>query len=423
MKHIPTLLVFCAVATAVVAAPEPVARGEVSAVADGTVRDNGGMPVGKAHGDTPRGAVFPLWQGKDLPAMTGIPVLEGVEFHQIKAHEPAKDGGYHWLHGVALAWHDGRLISSFGHNKGKENTAEEEARGSVSTDGGKTWGPLFTIRSGDQSLGVSHGVLLSRGGELWSFNGAFYDNFQRTHMRAFKMSDSPEGWEEVPIKIGDGFWPLQEPLKMEDGNWILSGIVVGKGYPDIKRNLPAVAISKGDDLTDWELITIPPGDDLRQPKIWGESTVIVNGPRILNVSRWNQSTPSALAATSEDFGRTWTPLAETDLPMAASKPYAGTLSDGRNYLISSTSADGGNSRRPLTIALSRPGEFAFTRLYVIRHAVADGLPDSQPDSALSYPYAIEHDGKLYVGYSNNGGRRGTNLNSGEIAVIPLSALE
>jgi len=46
---------------------------------------------------------------------------------------------------------------------------------------------------------------------------------------------------------------------------------------------------------------------------------------------------------------------------------------------------------------------------------------------LIKPYAIEHDGKLYVGYSNSGGEAGRvgegrqlwNNNSAELAVIPI----
>jgi hypothetical protein len=33
-----------------------------------------------------------------------------------------------------------------------------------------------------------------------------------------------------------------------------------------------------------------------------------------------------------------------------------------------------------------------------------------------------HKGKLYVGYSNNGGRAG-NLNSAELAIIPIASLQ
>jgi hypothetical protein len=44
--------------------------------------------------------------------------------------------------------------------------------------------------------------------------------------------------------------------------------------------------------------------------------------------------------------------------------------------------------------------------------------ESNPKAALSYPCATEHEGKLYIGFSNNGGRGG-NHNSAEMAVIPI----
>jgi len=134
---------------------------------------------------------------------------------------------------------------------------------------------------------------------------------------------------------------------------------------------------------------------------------------------------------SDDFGRTWTPSQPSNLPMATSKPCAGILSNGQRYLICSTSADGGKRRSPLTIAVSKPGETKFSKVFVIRHAELPGGPgESHKNAALAYPCAIEHDGKLYVGYSNNGGnvgRKGTgrelwNNNSAELAVIPLAEL-
>lgn len=38
--------------------------------------------------------------------------------------------------------------------------------------------------------------------------------------------------------------------------------------------------------------------------------------------------------------------------------------------------------------------------------------------ALSYPYAVEYQDKLYVGYSNNGQRHG-NSNSAKLTVITI----
>lgn len=43
-------------------------------------------------------------------------------------------------------------------------------------------------------------------------------------------------------------------------------------------------------------------------------------------------------------------------------------------------------------------------------------------ASLSYPCATKHEGKRYIGFPNNGGRKG-NLNSTEMAVIPLEKLK
>jgi hypothetical protein len=129
----------------------------------------------------------------------------------------------------------------------------------------------------------------------------------------------------------------------------------------------------------------------------------------------------ALVSLSTDYGRSWAMIRESNLPMAASKPYAGVLSTGQRFLIGTTTADCGNNRRPLTIAVSRPGRKQFSRIYRIRDAVHDGPGESGPSVRLSYPYAIEHDASLYVVYSNDGGRGG-NRNSAEMAVIPVEAL-
>jgi len=107
--------------------------------------------------------------------------------------------------------------------------------------------------------------------------------------------------------------------------------------------------------------------------------------------------------------------------MAASKPYSGTLSTGQHYLICTTTADSGNRRSPLTIAVTRPGERLFSAVYGIRDAVHEGPGESHPNARLSYPYAVEHEGDLYVIYSNCGGRGG-NRNSAELAIIPVESL-
>ena len=354
-----------------------------------------------------------LWRGSILPKTSEAEVLKGVQFHIIKKHEPEVDG-YGFLHGVAVAWHNGKLYASFGHNKGSENTLTEEGRFCVSEDGGKTWSSVQTIDVGRETkdLAVSHGVFLSHE-KLWAFLGSFYGTRNRVHTRAYTLNEENGEWQSHGTVVADGFWPMTEPVKMENGNWIMPGFIVGNG------NSAAVAISAGDNLKKWKTVVIPRSTGLG--KTWGESTVVVDGARVTNIARYGAK-PIALVSYSNDHGQTWASTAESNLPMAASKPCAGVLSTGQRYLIGSCTADGKNRRSPLTIAVSKRGENSFSKLFVIRHAeFADGPGESDSDAALSYPYATEHQGKLHVAYSNNGKRRGNN-NSAELAVIPIEKL-
>jgi hypothetical protein len=216
---------------------------------------------------------------------------------------------------------------------------------------------------------------------------------------------------------------------LDVGNWVMAGISARGDAAAGGRHPAAVAISHGDDVTKWDLVVIPTGEDLG--KMWGESALILAGKRITNIARYGDKA-MALVAVSEDFGRTWTPSRPSNLPMAASKPCAGALSTGQRFLIGSTSADGGNRRAPLTIAISKPGGETFSQIHVIRHAEFPGGPgESHPKVSLAYPCAVEYEGKLYVGYSNSGGgvgRQGTgrelwNNNSAELAVIPVASLD
>jgi hypothetical protein len=145
--------------------------------------------------------------------------------------------------------------------------------------------------------------------------------------------------------------------------------------------------------------------------------VIVEGKRITNISRYGKRA-QALLSVSDDYGRTWTPSAPSNLPMATSKPYAGTLSTGQRYLVCTTTADTGGKRSPLTIAISKPGEMLFSKVFLIRTSVFKATPGiSDPKADFSYPYAVEHEGRLYIGYTHKSHM------ANELAVIPVRSLQ
>lgn len=374
-----------------------------------------------------RPAFTTLWDSSQpLDKAADLPALKDVRFAVIKPYEFNRDG-YRFLHGVGLCIHGGKLYASFGHNRGGENTDTEEARFTVSPDLGRTWGEVKTIDPGEGPVGVSHGSFLSHQGRLWAFMGAYTGIMEGIHTRAYLLDETSGIWQSKGTVVEGGFWPMQEPVPMEDGNWILAGITAGV-YDGAGTHPAAVAISHGTDFTRWDLVPIP---QLPGIAMWGESTVIVDGANITSISRYGAEA-RALVAESADYGRTWTTMQPANLPMATSKPIAGLLSTGQRYLIGSISADGGKRRAPLTIAVSKPGEKLFSRVFVIRHALfPEGPGESHEKANLSYPYAIEHEGHLYVGYSNTGGNVGRvgegrelwNNNSAELAVIPITSLK
>jgi len=364
-------------------------------------------------------APFRLWKsGVPLSAAEDLPELSNVDFYVIKKWDQKSDG-YTFLHGVGIAQHHGKLYASFGHNQGAENTVTEEAQYRASEDGGRTWGPLEVLDAGEEpDLAVSHGVFLSHEGALWAFHGAYYGRMERVHTRAYRLNEKTGKWEKHGVVVENGFWPMNQPVKMADGNWIMPGFAAGP-YSSNGVFPAAVAISHGNNFRKWDLVTIPVAREVK--RMWGESAILVDGKTIYNIARYGGGAV-ALVAKSEDYGRRWSPSSSSNLPMTTSKPAAGILSTGQRYLVCTTAKNSGGKRTPLTIALSAANENRFSKIFVIRRSRQDGEPGESADRlSLSYPCAVEHDGKLYVGYSNNGGRRG-NLNSAELAVIPIKSL-
>lgn len=355
----------------------------------------------------------PLWDTSQIfPKAAELTQVKGATFHVIKRQRPDGDG-CKWTLGVGLVWHKEKLYASYGYNTGDENTPTEEAHVRVSSDGGLSWNRSVVMDAGEGNLGVSHGVFLSQSGNLWAFMGAFYDKFQRTHTRAYRLDETLGKWEPLGVVIPDGFWPMQEPQRMSDGNWIMAGVRISNGYA-VDGDLPAVAISHGDDFTRWQMVVIAPAQGVG--KMWGESSVILAEKHILNISRYGKKA-LALVSKSEDYGRTWTPCAPSNLPMATSKPYSGILSNGQRYLVCTTTADTGAARAPLTIAVSKPGEALFSKVFLIRRPLCNETPGvSHPTADFSYPYAVEREGKLYVGYTHKSHA------ANELAVIPVASL-
>jgi len=327
------------------------------------------------------------------------------------AVERAQPDGFHYLHESTVAWHKGLLHLGWANHRILEmNEVEEQLRGRTSTDGGLTWSPAtdWAVPSVGGSESYNHPVMLSHEGTLWGFFTRWESKQPRAEI--FTLDEKSGKWTPKQAHI-PGFIPFCPPRKLRDGNWIIGGEL---GWCE-----SAVALSHGDDFTKWDVVQLPRPADIQL--LFPETALVDRGDELLALCR-PKGARTAPASVSRDGGRTWKPLRLSNLPLAESKPLAGTLSTGQHYLIFNNLDAGGRSL--LSIAVTAPGGRTFCRVWKIRHQQfpkrrllggrAGGSLVGEP-TEWSYPAAVEQDGKLYVSYTQ--GKEDCAL-----SIIPLTAL-
>lgn len=102
-----------------------------------------------------------------------------------------------------------------------------------------------------------------------------------------------------------------------------------------------------------------------------------------------------LRAVSTDNGNTWQGPVRTNYPDATSKNFATPLSNGLFVLINNPNPQG---RDPLAISVSADG-WVYQNPRAIRKGTQ--MNDSSAKWSFQYPYAIEHNGSLWITYSIN----------------------
>jgi len=351
-------------------------------------------------------SMYCIWnKNVEVPCISDLKTVKS-EHITIKPFTPEVDG-YVFLHGVAIVKFKERMYCSWAHNKVFENSDDEEVNFAFSDDDGKTWSNFIKGNmEPEKGIAVSHGSFLVHDDALYFFAPQFRGTLgvEMLKMSVYKLDETTNTFSYLGVALDDRFWPMCEPVLMENGNYIMSGIYVGYDYHS-PHNAAAVAISRGKDILHWDMIKVEKKDNIH---VWGECSVIVKNNLCRMYCREHSGQRIALYSESHDFGQTWSIMDFSNLPMIDSKPYAGTLSDGRHYLICSCAKDI-FARDPLTIALTKNGEDCFSEIYCV-----------DTGKELSYPYAVEIDKKLYIAYSSSIESR--NRNSSELAIINIEDL-
>ncbi len=361
---------------------------------------------------------YSLWNGVDDISYNNVPSVHDVEKSVVINCEEIY-GGKYFVHGIAIERfeRDGKnvLVATWAYNPVAENTPGEQAHYAFSYDDGKTWTEPREIKSNTKGYSASHGV-------MWYYQDTLYAMIPvvmfetspwtiKCELNIYNFET--EQWE-YQNDCCHGFWPTSKPVKLDTGNWIVGGPVL---------SLSGRAITEGDNFTKWRVMQT--GKEENRFK-FSETGLAVNGNMAVLIGR-NENSPTTDSlgvsdsgryelgvAVSYDYGETFTKMKLSGVYSSPSKPMCGTLSDGRFYMIWNMDVANVESRHRLLLGIGDPNTGAINQVYMLAYYAG----------GISYPYALEADGYLYVAYSQSiANRVNGNQNNLVMVKIPLTSLE
>jgi len=362
-------------------------------------------------------AQYKLWLGRSED-FNEPPLIPQDEIKHVKVRVAELPNTF--LIGCAIAEHKGVLYASWasGPEGIRENGPLEHVKVKRSFDKGLTWQDETILAPVvDGPLNHSHGSFWSINDTLNFFSASYaghtrgYINGQRifstelTTVR-FYLEEITQTWVSKGSVI-DNFVPMDEPRKLPNGNFLMSGI-----DKDMKDR---VAISKGDNTKKWKTVSVPQDYTKGFPE---PSTLVLEDKIFLiirNYSRVDDSEHFCISV-SKDNGESWTPIELTNFLATQSKPYSGVLSNGIPFLVSNL-----KNRKWICLSIGKIGEQGFSKIFRIRPGEAPfptyfkgGIGSRKQQ--WSYPYCIEYDDKLFIIYHQG------KLDA-ELTIVPIQTLE
>ena len=298
------------------------------------------------------------------------------------------DEEYSFLHEAAVVEYHGRLFASWYNNSRFELTGRTPIRGRHSDDGGKTWSPVKVLAD-DPSGEVLYcppvyGVCDDT---LYLFMNRMTGPDLIQALDLYRYDEKTDAF--VFLHSEPSLFKLNTNVcVLPDGKLLLPGRIGERG---VIPGIPAVMISDSGNIdAPWRVVKVQPDDRLPDGTrfIHPETSAIVNGRTVLLFCR-DDERRVPLVYRSDDCGEHWSAPLAVDIPFSASKIYAGTLSDGRNYVVGNLYP----GRNRLALLLTEPGQLVFTKGYILQ----DGL-----NAALGYgvcwhyPCVCEGGGNLNV---------------------------
>lgn len=344
-----------------------------------------------------------------------VRLMEGVDTGMLQHYPNAAihtvstpDEEYAFLHEAAVIRYHGTLFASWYNCPEKELIGITPIRGRRSKDDGKTWGDIEVLAA-DESGKILYcpPVYGIENDTLYMFVNQMVAPDCMHALDLYVFDEEADAfrllWSRpIPFKLNTNV------VRLANGKLMLPGRI---GELDGLPETPAVLISDTGHIdAEWRVVPLqkdrylPDGERFEYP----ETAVFTKDNNVYLFARHDRN-HVPLIYLSEDNGEHWVGPYAHNIPFSTSKIYAGTLSNGKNYVIGNLYPD----RARLAIFFTAPGALKFTEGYILADAYTPGFENS---NAFHYPVAYEEDGKLFVIFTNSykDGTRGADL-----AVLPI----
>ena len=372
-------------------------------------------PASGAEADAPPVAWDVPWPDASLPHQ-GYPLLQNTEHVEVYHATPETGMFSHHAHITS----SGDSLLAFWSNHGKDEDASgQRILCSVSKDGREWVTPFECFPPMDEMrpAGQAGRVLTANGwlvvdDSAWAVvevddkldRAAPAADPRRSRGKAYKFRGNPprRGWGRIVRQVrpdgslGEIFWLVGDPPDPIEGF---------PSYPDLtdprftKVGLAINrALSQAIHLPAWDFrhrtawIQSADGHGMCEPTVYRRPDgVLVKLSRDLDKSR------RIYAFLSHNDGYWWEPGIQTNIPDSPSKAVAGTLPDGRTYLVGNQVAVRG--RDPLVLSLSTDG-VRFDWAAAIRSGAPPIRMEGRAKSlGFQYPSAVVAKDALWVIYS------------------------
>jgi len=330
----------------------------------------------------------------------GLQAAPGINHYTI--HQ-ATDETDHYANGVVMAAFKGTIYCMWQSSPTDEDSDDTWVAYSRSTDNGHSWSKPMTLASPTTDHYCTSGGWL------------IYRDTLTALIDIWPKGMMPRGGETCYQTSTDGInWSPMQPVRMAEGfdmNGVLeqdprplpNGRIVGAIHFQPGLHVCPAYTNDPTGRSGWQKGDFLAEDRGKQSRELEPSQYLRRDGSIVMLFRDQRSSFRKLAAISTDMGQTWTKAELTNMPDARTKQCAGNLPDGTAYMVSCPA--NGKWRWPLVLQLSDDG-ILFDRALLIRSGSAGDLPAKRYEGryktiGYSYPKAMIHDNKLYIGYSVN----------------------